>query len=110
MAQEEALNDKCRDGSGGDEATLEACNERDVILGKIQARNWCWGHEGQIGADRTWEPCHRDNSVQQANPGFHTYTNSRYGFRIDYPESFIPQQSPENGDGLSFKSQDGKAS
>ena len=109
MAQEEALNDKCRGGSGGNEATLEACNERDVILGRIQANNWCWGHDGQIAADRTWEPCHHDNSVKQANPGFQTYTNSRYGFRVDYPESFIPQQPPENGDGLRFKSQDGKA-
>lgn len=109
MAQEEALNDKCRGGSGDDEATLKACDERDLILGKIQAQKWCWGHDGQIGADRTWEPCHRDNSLHQANPGFQTYTNSRYGFRVDYPESFIPQQPPENGDGLSFKSHDGKA-
>lgn len=43
------------------------------------------------------------------NPGFQTYTNSRYGFRIDYPESFISQQPPENGDGLTLKSEDGKA-
>jgi tRNA_anti-like len=69
MAQEDALNNKCRGGSGGNEATLESCNERDVILGKIQANNWCWGHDGQIGADRTWEPCHHDNSVKQENPG-----------------------------------------
>jgi hypothetical protein len=46
---------------------------------------------------------------QQENPGFQTYTNSRYGFRVDYPEAFIPQQPPENGDGLGFKSHDGKA-
>ena len=57
----------------------------------------------------TSTPPHHDNSAQQANPGFHTYANSRYGFRVDYPESFMPQQPPENGDGLSFKSEDGKA-
>jgi hypothetical protein len=109
MAQEDALDDKCRGGPGDDDATLKACDERELILGKIKANNWCWGHDGQIGADRTWEPCHRDNSVQQANPGFQTYANSRYGFRVDYPESFIPQSPPDNGDGLGFKSQDGKA-
>jgi hypothetical protein len=43
------------------------------------------------------------------NSGFQTYTNSRYGFRIDYPESFISQQPPENGDGLTLRSADGKA-
>jgi len=44
-----------------------------------------------------------------SNLGFQTYTNSRYGFRVDYPESFVPQSGPENGDGLAFKSGDGKA-
>ncbi|MGA2966135.1 MAG: hypothetical protein ABSD64_07975 [Terriglobales bacterium] len=49
-----------------------------------------------------------DNSAQQANAGFRTYANCRYGFRVDYPESFVPQQPPENGDGLALKSEDGK--
>ena len=57
MAQEEVLNDKCRGGSGDDKATLKACDERDVILKKIKAKNWCWGHDGQVGADRVWERC-----------------------------------------------------
>jgi hypothetical protein len=43
------------------------------------------------------------------NPEFQTYTNNRYGFRVDYPGSFIPQQPPENGDGVTLKSEDGKA-
>lgn len=57
MAQEEMLNDKCRGGSGDNKATPKACDERDVILKKIKAANWCWGHDGQIGADRAWERC-----------------------------------------------------
>lgn len=57
IAQEETLNDKCRGGSGDDPATLKACDERDVIFRKIKAKNWCWGHDDQIGADRTWERC-----------------------------------------------------
>lgn len=57
IVQEEVLNDKCRGGSGDDNATLKACNERDVIFKKIKAKNWCWGHDDQIGADRVWERC-----------------------------------------------------
>jgi hypothetical protein len=44
------------------------------------------------------------------NSGFQTYTNSRYGFRVDYPESFVAQQPPVNGDGLEFRSADRRAS
>jgi hypothetical protein len=43
------------------------------------------------------------------NPGYRTYTNNRYGFRIEYPLTFIPQPPPDNGDGQDLKSQDGKA-
>jgi hypothetical protein len=69
MEQEETLNDKCRGGSIDGNATQEACEEREVILRKIQAKNWCRGHDGQIGADRNWEPCRHDNLAQQANAG-----------------------------------------
>lgn len=57
IAQAETLNDRCRGGSGDDPATEKACGERDVIFRKIKAKNWCWGHDGQVGADRTWERC-----------------------------------------------------
>ena len=68
IAEEEKFNDKCRGGSGDDSETQKACDERDLLYEKIKAKNWCWGHDGQIGADRTWEPCHLENSVRQANP------------------------------------------
>ena len=57
IAQAETLNDKCRGGSGDDPATEKACGERDVVFRKIKAKNWCWGHDGQVGSDRTWERC-----------------------------------------------------
>ena len=57
MAIVERLNDMCRDGLGNDNATQKVCNERDGLVQQLQAENWCWGHDGQIGADRTWEPC-----------------------------------------------------
>ena len=57
IAQAETLNDKCRGGSGDDPATEKACGERDAIFRKKKEKNWCWGHDDQIGADRTWERC-----------------------------------------------------
>ena len=41
---------------------------------------------------------------------FTTYTNGRFGFRIEYPRSFISKELPENGDGIGFVSPDGAAS
>jgi hypothetical protein len=71
MNQEDVLNDKCRDGVGDadDKATQKVCEARDIILGEIKTKGWCWGHDGQIGADRNWEPCQHDGSAQQANAG-----------------------------------------
>lgn len=36
-----------------------------------------------------------------------TYTNDRFGFSVDVPESFEPQPPPQNGDGRRFLSPDG---
>jgi hypothetical protein len=57
MDHEEALNDICRDGSGADPDTMKTCEIRDNLLQKIKTKGYCWGHDGQISADRTWEPC-----------------------------------------------------
>jgi hypothetical protein len=35
------------------------------------------------------------------------YCNVRFAFCIDYPSHFVVQPAPENGDGRTFKSQDG---
>lgn len=59
IARAERLNDKCRGGPGDDPATEKACGARDVTFRKIKAKNWCWGHDGQVGADRTWERCRK---------------------------------------------------
>lgn len=40
---------------------------------------------------------------------YNNYTNGRFGFSIDYPKEFIITQPPQNGDGLEFKSYDGKS-
>ncbi|OYT72294.1 MAG: hypothetical protein CFK52_05595 [Chloracidobacterium sp. CP2_5A] len=38
-----------------------------------------------------------------AQPGFLSYVNARFGYRIAYPADFIPQGESENGDGQAFK-------
>jgi hypothetical protein len=57
IKEEDELNDKCRGGSGDAPSTTEACQQRDSLYEKIKAKKWCWGHDGQIDADRVWEPC-----------------------------------------------------
>jgi hypothetical protein len=61
IAQEEKLDEQCRDGPASNAAEMEAtqkiCNQRDPIVSKIMALGWCWGHGEQIDADRKWEPC-----------------------------------------------------
>jgi hypothetical protein len=38
------------------------------------------------------------------------YRNERYGMRIEYPSAmFKPERPPENGDGMIFKTEDGRA-
>lgn len=59
MAQEEELNNKCRDGSGDGDATQKACTARDALFMTINSKDWCWGHDGQVEADKKWERCPR---------------------------------------------------
>jgi hypothetical protein len=62
MNQEEALNDRCRDGVTDPQGNLnqnltqKVCAIRDELFDQIKAAGWRWGHDGQAGADRTWEP------------------------------------------------------
>jgi hypothetical protein len=81
--------------------TKEECTALEQKLGVAA--------DGRTATAPPATPSEEDNSVQQANLGFQTYTNTRYGFRVDYPESFRPEQPPENGDGVTLKSEDGKA-
>lgn len=57
IAKEEQLNDKCRGGSGDDQATMKACEERDEIFKQIREKNWCWGKNGQFEYQKKWQKC-----------------------------------------------------
>ena len=60
IADEARLNNECRDGSGDNPKTMKACEERDVLFQKIKAKGLCWGHEGQIEADKAWSRVRSD--------------------------------------------------
>jgi len=57
IAKEEQLNDKCRGGSGDDPSTTKACDQRDGLFKQIEAKNWCWGKEGQLEYQKKWQKC-----------------------------------------------------
>jgi len=38
-----------------------------------------------------------------------SYANDRFGFTIDYPDSFVTKSTPDNGDGIILASKDGNA-
>ena len=57
IGKETKLNDDCRGGSGDDPQTMKACEKRDAIVEELAKKGWCYGHEGQIGAEKIWEKC-----------------------------------------------------
>jgi len=50
-----------------------------------------------------------DNFKSNNISGFKTYVNGRFGFSILYPQNFVSNKPPANGDGLRFTSPDGNA-
>jgi len=53
-----ALNDRCRGGSGDDDATMRACEERDMLLPEVERQGYCWGSASDSSeADRRWQRC-----------------------------------------------------
>jgi hypothetical protein len=46
-------------------------------------------------------------TVALGQPGYQTYANARFNYRISYPADFAPQEEAPNGDGRKFTSTDG---
>jgi len=68
IAQAEKLNNKCRGVWGNLSDGQKACNSRDEISLKLMTLGWCYGHDGQIGADRKWEECQTAPQQTAAEP------------------------------------------
>jgi serine/threonine-protein kinase len=46
------------------------------------------------------------DQIFPAGGGWQSYVNDRYGTRLDFPDVFVPDAPPENGDGRRFQSAD----
>ncbi|WP_374398104.1 hypothetical protein [Tabrizicola sp.] len=57
LQDEQALNSRCRGGSGDDTATWQACGARDYVGYLLFQRGWCFGKEDQIDAEMQWHQC-----------------------------------------------------
>lgn len=66
IKQEEALNDRCRGGSGDEASTWEACSQRDALSGALQKQGWCYGTPKQAEYQKEWARCSADPTVAEA--------------------------------------------
>lgn len=57
MEQCGVLNDKCRDGKGGEPNSDRVCEARERIYQQIKEKGWCWGHKDDAGSERDWVVC-----------------------------------------------------
>ena len=69
LRDESVLNDNCRGGSGDDTETWQACGARDYVGFLLAQRGYCYGKEGQIGADMEWHQC-TSGSIKPEKPDF----------------------------------------
>lgn len=69
LADEAILNDRCRGGSGDDTDTWQACGARDYVGYLLSERGYCYGKDGQSGAEMEWHPC-TEGSLTMPKPAF----------------------------------------
>lgn len=64
----EALNGKCRGGSGSDPATMTACDQRDAIVTVLKERGWCWGPSNVAEYQKSWQRCSGGGAATASAP------------------------------------------
>ncbi|MEW9837992.1 S1C family serine protease [Mesorhizobium marinum] len=57
------LNSDCRGGSGDEQATWKACDEREHTAESLSAAGWCYGRKGEYGYQMEWHRC-KANSLR----------------------------------------------
>jgi hypothetical protein len=57
VAIERALNTMCRDWTGDEKHTDEVCAVRDRMGEALNKMGYCYGKEGQVGAEMEWHKC-----------------------------------------------------
>lgn len=54
-------NSLCRGLPGDDPRSQAACARREQLQAGLQRTGWCYGKQGQIGAEMQWHRCGRDS-------------------------------------------------
>ena len=68
LAAEDKLNDRCRDGSGDDPKTQEACDERGKYIQKLSSLGWCYGTADQAEYQKRWQKCEKTSAASSVQP------------------------------------------
>lgn len=69
IAKNDALNEKCRGGSGDDPRTIASCKQRDKVSQEILKAGWCWGPDDAPGYQKKWTPCAVQSTNQKPETG-----------------------------------------
>lgn len=57
IGRESVLNNKCRDGAGGESKTMKACEQREALVQQLIQGGWCYGDANQAMYLRYWKAC-----------------------------------------------------
>ncbi len=57
ISAEHDLDVMCRGGSPEEFTTVEACKSRDKLAKALHGKGYCFGKQGQAGADMQWHKC-----------------------------------------------------
>jgi hypothetical protein len=50
-------NEQCRGGAGDEQATMDACTEREAYAKRLGHLGWCLKPSGQNSAEAIWKRC-----------------------------------------------------
>lgn len=89
----DALNDRCRGGSGDDPKTEDACRKRELKIDEAQRQGWCWGPMHAIGADKRWMRCRDDSGGVAADSAPVLPTREWFAHNINHSQC-IQANSP----------------
>jgi hypothetical protein len=54
-------NEQCRGGSGDDQTTMDACDERGAYAKRLDQLGWCYGKHNQSGYQMKWHRCTKNS-------------------------------------------------
>ena len=100
-----------------EEKDEEEIDKGNNYIGEVTDDNINPNGDGTLNEDETLNENDKDEEVNNLEDDDSTeseaisylnYYNSRYGFKIQYPDFLIEQPAPENNDGRAFRSEDGQ--